>query len=196
MGRTSIRDKCPSLRFLFLASGLGWIYVATVFVIVGLCTNHWIEIRRRNLYNEDVLVHFGLHRVCWKTSSQCNNPGSSYDRQNSVPAVIGLVVAGGFFGIAASIVTLVNLFFDRLGRTKLILSGAGAGLAVLSCILLMVGVIYFSTEVDPHVEYVPVGHKKYEGYSFGLVAAAVGMMFIGGVLNGCSGFQVADPVFN
>ena len=60
----------------------------------------------------------------------------------------------------------------------------------------MVGVIYFSTEVDPYVEYIPVGHKKFEGYSFGLVAAAVGMMIIGGVLNGFSGFQLADPVFN
>ena len=60
----------------------------------------------------------------------------------------------------------------------------------------MVGVIYFSTEVDPHIDYIPVGHKKYESFSFGLVAAAVGMMIIGGVLNGFSGFQVADPVFN
>ncbi|GFS14367.1 hypothetical protein ElyMa_003161100 [Elysia marginata] len=197
MGRPpSFRDKCPSRRFILLVSALFWVYAATVFVIVGLCTNHWLEIRRRNLYHEDILVHFGLHRVCWKSSSNCNDPGSSYDRQNALPAVIGLVVTGGFFAMIGSLITLANIFFDRLGRTKILLSGAGAGVCVLSGILLMVGVIYFSTEVDPHVEYIPVGHKKFEGFSFGLVAAAVGMMIIGGILNGFSGFAVADPVFN
>ena len=78
------QEKCPSKRFIFLASSLGWTYVATVFVIVGLCTNYWLEIRKRNLYNEDILVHFGLHRVCWKSTNKCIDPGSSYDKDSEL----------------------------------------------------------------------------------------------------------------
>ncbi|KAK3793583.1 hypothetical protein RRG08_031994 [Elysia crispata] len=87
-----------------------------------------------------------------------------YDSADSLDAVIGLIVTGGFFGMVASLVTLANLCFDRLGRTKIILSAAGGAAAILAGIFLMVGVIYFSTEVDPHIDYIPVGHKKYRKF--------------------------------
>ena len=55
-----------------------------------------------------------------------------YDSADSLDAVIGLIVTGGFFGMVASLVTLANLCFDRLGRTKIILSAAGGAAAILA----------------------------------------------------------------
>lgn len=71
---------------MLLVSSLFCTFVGTVLVIVGLCTNAWIELRDRDLYRNNVMVRFGLHRVCWVSNDRCNNAGNDYDQQSKYRA--------------------------------------------------------------------------------------------------------------
>ncbi|CAG5131790.1 unnamed protein product, partial [Candidula unifasciata] len=119
-------------RQLLLLSCFFICFVSTLLVIVGLCTNNWVEIRDRNLYRNNINVHFGLHRVCWTSNDRCNNPGNDYDQQNSLPTVQGLLIVGGFMSVIAGLVAMFNLTQHQLGRSNGLISIGCAAAAGIS----------------------------------------------------------------
>ncbi|KAH9490069.1 hypothetical protein Btru_035152 [Bulinus truncatus] len=192
MGCLQVLDK----RFFVLAISVACTYIAGIFVVIGLCTNYWIEIRNRNLYREDTIAHFGLQRVCWSSSGKCTNSGNDYDRTNTTPAAQGLLITGGFVCIVGCFLALFNLYLDRLGRSRGVLSAIFASVMVLGGALLFVGIIVFGVKVEVRTEYLNVGHVQYMGYSFGLVTTAAILMMIGAGLSGLSGCMPATQKFN
>ncbi|XP_059154826.1 uncharacterized protein LOC131940216 [Physella acuta] len=187
--------QAPDKRFLILAIAVGVAYIATIFVVIGLCTNYWIEIRNRNLYREDVVAHFGLQRVCWTSSDRCTNSGNDYDRTNTTPAAQGILITGGFIAVFGSLMALANLLLDRLGRSRGLFSAVTAAVIVLSGLFLLVGIIIFGVKVEVRVELLNVGHVQYKGYSYGLVTTASILMLISAGLSAWSGCSEASPKF-
>ncbi|CAL1535538.1 unnamed protein product [Lymnaea stagnalis] len=188
--------QAPEKRFIILALSLGCAYVATIFVVIGLCTNYWIEIRNRNLYREDVVAHFGLQRTCWSSSDRCTNSGTDYDRTNTNPAAQGILITGGFITVVGALLALTNLYLDRLGQSRGVFSAAAAAVICLGGAFLLVGIVIYGVKVEVQTEYLNVGHVQYKGYSFGLVTTAAILMFISAALNAWSGCSKASPRFN
>uniref|UniRef100_A0A0B6ZIV5 Claudin n=1 Tax=Arion vulgaris TaxID=1028688 RepID=A0A0B6ZIV5_9EUPU len=183
-------------RFLLLVSSLACTFLASALVIIGLCTNNWVELRDRNLYRNDVIVHFGLHRVCWVNNNNCNNPGNDYDQQNALPAVQGILIAGGFLSVFATLITLFNLLCDRLGRSSGLISVGNAALACIAGVMILVGVIVFGVRVQVRTDYIITGYYEFFGFSFGLTVCAGILNIIAAIMSGVTGLSAAEKKFN
>ncbi|BFZ23929.1 hypothetical protein BsWGS_26968 [Bradybaena similaris] len=183
-------------RLLLLIACFGICFVSAILVIIGLCTNNWVEIRNRNLYRNDITVHFGLHRVCWTSSDRCNNPGNNYDQQKVLPSVQGILITGGFITVIAGLAAMYNLLQHLLGRSNGLISVGCAAAAGIGGIMVLVGAIVFATKVKVRTEYISVGFIEWLGFSFGLTVTAGILMIIAAVLGGLTALSSAQQKFN
>ncbi|XP_055864378.1 uncharacterized protein LOC106067443 [Biomphalaria glabrata] len=183
-------------RFVSLLISVICAYISAICVIIGLCTNYWIEIKNRNLYREETIAHFGLQRVCWSNSDRCTNSGLDYDRTNTAPAAEGLLITGGFVLVVACCLALFNTYLHQLGRSNQILSAVIAAVLVLASVFLFVGIIIFGVKVEVRTEYLNVGNVQYMGYSFGLTTTAAILLLIGAGFHAITSCSQAQPKFN